>query len=80
MQRNFLLLASARASHARTFRFLPCRILNDDLQTGLLLGRELRLNQPMQMRRDRRLIEPLNDFVQETGDDEALRDFCWDPT
>ena len=29
----------------------------------------------MQMPRDRWLIEPLNHFVQETGDDEALRDF-----
>ena len=54
------------------FSILPCWILNDDLQTGLLLGRELRLNQPIQMRRGRWLIEPLNDFIQETGDDEAL--------
>ena len=28
----------------------------------------------MQMRGDSWLIEALNDFVQETGDDEALRD------
>src|SRR5205085_2856380 len=33
---------------------------------------KLLFNQPMQMCSDRRLIEALDDFVQETGDDEVL--------
>src|SRR5207302_11127575 len=35
---------------------------------------EFLFNQPMQVRSNRRLIEALDDFVQETGDDEVLGD------
>jgi len=42
--------------------------------------RKFSVDQPIQMRRDRRLIEALDDFVQEAGDDEALSDFCRDTT
>jgi hypothetical protein len=38
------------------------------------LAGELLFDQLMQIRRDIRLIEALNDFVQETGNDEALGD------
>ena len=36
--------------------------------------RELFTNQSLEMVHDSRLIEPLEDLVQETGDDEALGD------
>ena len=44
-------------------------------RAAAFLRRKLVLDQPIQIRGDRRLIEPLNDFVQETGDDKALRDW-----
>src|SRR6185369_10968943 len=37
---------------------------------------EFLFDQPMQMCRDRRVIEALDDFVQEAGDEKALRHFC----
>ncbi len=43
----------------------------------LRAGRTCPQSTRSQMLRDRRLIEALNDFVQETGDDEALRDWDW---
>ena len=39
---------------------------------------ELLFNQPIQMRSDHGLIEALDDFGEESGDDEALGDFDWD--
>src|SRR4029453_19677550 len=39
------------------------------------LPREFRLDQPAQMIGYRRVIEPLNDFVQKTGADETLGDW-----
>jgi hypothetical protein len=60
----------------RTEFQIICRALMNSIDsTSVVLSiSEFLFNQPMQMRRDRRLIESLNDFVQETGDDEALGD------
>src|SRR6516164_7123595 len=39
---------------------------------------ELLLDHPIQIFRDRRLIEPLDYFVEKPGDDEALGGLNWD--
>ena len=41
------------------------------------MSRKFLLNQPMQMLSYRWMIETLDDFVQKTGDEEALGDLCW---
>src|SRR2546425_2369409 len=42
--------------------------------------RKLSVDQPIQIIGDCGLIEAVDDFVQKTGDDETLGDFCRDAT